>query len=468
MEMVQCSEDIAFLCRLMQLLHQFGTLALRSRLVHRLFETYIKLNRATFTYFADESIVVSEHCSRRRTGHSTHFRVPKPLPDVDKCVQNSKDGESLRSFLEESFLTETINNNMTKLLVLKKKKTINQTQWEVLFANSSVNIHDLDISLLSLLIFNMFDCKPTLDMISMPLNTNITEADDVLRIRMYRNKIAHLTSLVITSVEFNSMWNNISHAITRLIGSAYQNDIDRLKEMSFDQPAVTRYKELRKEWSETVTDIYQSLSDIKEDLRSIKKKRRHRKGVAIQLVHSDDLQKALTVLKKKGITAKVISLDESDSDSLESIVNYSSLSKSTGCLRWSEDLDYENTIRPSRSSGYLGPGTLRSKEEAKPFYEMFSGDKAAKDNTSNVARRWTMSDTGCGFTGQSPTCDDSMGYTSSLDSVFGNKDKMEPLEAMTSPAKTMHLPSVETQEIDHASSAEPKKKSLWRSFKNLF
>ncbi|XP_069126332.1 uncharacterized protein [Argopecten irradians] len=371
----QSPEDVVYFCRLMQLIQQYGTIALKSILIKLLWKEYVSSKRPTFTYFTDGSIVMA----------GTNYLLPNPLPDLNKCVQGSKDGDPVQNILEVSFLTQIVNKNDKKLRELNRKKIINQAQWKILFSNRSVNIHDLDVSLLSVLIFNVFKCKPSCSMDSMPLNWEVTEADDVLRVRLHRNKLAHLTSLVISRRDFNTKWKDISLAIARLTGSAYQDDIDRLKETSFEQDAVDENKKLRQEWSENVTNIYQSLSDMQKELKSIKRKprHRHRKGVAIQLKKSDDLQRALRLLDKKGIATKVISLDETDSESSGSKEDVATLSKSTGCLGWSDDFNGESTIRHSKSTDFLGPGTLRLKKKAEPFHEMFSGQQE---------RRWTTSE----------------------------------------------------------------------------
>ncbi|XP_060068519.1 uncharacterized protein LOC132548658 [Ylistrum balloti] len=434
MKMFQYGDEIVLLCRLMHLIHQFGTLALRTLLVKLLFVKYIQSRQATFTYFADKDIVVKERNSRKENRYSTRFRVPNPLPDIGKCFRNSKDGESLREFIEESFLTEIVDRYTPTLVHLRNKKVINPTQWETLFSNNTVNIHDLDISLLSILLFNTMNCKPTFNLKTLPQNDDITEGDDVLRIRMYRNKLAHLTSLVMTAADFNDMWRNISCAIVRLLGSTYQNDVDRLKDMTFDEATVIRYKELRQEWSETVTDIYQSLSDIQDEIRSIKKKSRHRKGIALKLNDSNELPGALKVLKKKGISVKVISLDETDSDSSESMVETVSRRKSTGCLKWTEELDEENTIRASKSTPCLEPGALQSKEKARPFYEMFSGGK----DTSRAPRQWSSTDTD--FTEDLSISEGhSTGCSSSWDSIVDEKAPVNLLQLTGTRTESKHL-----------------------------
>ncbi|OWF39185.1 uncharacterized protein LOC110465397 [Mizuhopecten yessoensis] len=474
MEMRLSSEDMVFLCRLMQLLHQLGTLALRNLLIKSLFVRYIQSRRATFTYFADKQVVVTDHVTGGGSGYSTKYRVPNPLPDIEKCVKDSKDGGALLNYIEETFLTETVNNNLTKLANLTKRKVMNKVQWETLFSNATVTIHDLDLTLLSLLLFNLFNFKPTADMKTLPLSGIISEADDVLRLRIYRNKIAHLKSLEITPKEFEDMWKDISCAVIRLLGSAYQNDMNRLKITNFDEAAVIRYEQLRKEWSQTVTEIYQSLSDIQEELRSIKKRPKHRKGVAIQLVNSDDLHRALTVLKKKGITTKVISLDETDSDSSDSLVETvtNRKSKSAGCLELLDYVDGEDTIRAYRSSTHLESETLRAKEMAEPFHVMFPGNET--NNTSNdPPRRWSLTDSRPGLTGESTTfgCH-SVPSTSSCDSLFeDNKDKDElPQQKDGRVGSARSCNGLETHRPDKVPEIDPKtkRKSFWRSFKGLF
>lgn len=269
------SSNIVYVCLVMHLLTKYGTKALRKLMTQTLFRHYLQTRRATFTQFIDNTTLVIEHSPRPNNNKSERFHLPKPLPDIDMCKSDEKNGQSLRSIIEGPFLLEVLNKNKSKLLCLKKKNFLTGHHWDTLYANSTVTIDDLDISLLSFLLFNVFSLVPTANMKDMPLQNFVTISDDVLRLRIYRNRIAHRNSMIMEVQEFEDIWVDLSAAIIRLLGPEYQSEIDNLKTMSLDEATVNRYKQLREEWVQDLSNIYQSISNM-EDMLSTMARRRPR------------------------------------------------------------------------------------------------------------------------------------------------------------------------------------------------
>ncbi|XP_052106905.1 uncharacterized protein LOC127739284 isoform X2 [Mytilus californianus] len=147
-----------------------------------------------------------------------------------------------RTFFDSEFapacLDATIKKEYNKLLDLKKKHRINQSQWNHLFPRfpGVPDSKSFDVTLMTTLLRNLiplnpplcgFDCLPTI--------METTQAADLARIKHYRIFLAHLEDGKIDTSVFNTAWTDITGAIDRLGGQQMKQECDQLKAKPLDQ-----------------------------------------------------------------------------------------------------------------------------------------------------------------------------------------------------------------------------------------
>ena len=115
---------------------------------------------------------------------------------------------------------------------LKKRKIINQNQWDKLYPAypNNPNIDDFDITLLSVLLRNICGLSPPSttgwDKFPTPLDHSV-EAD-IVRIKLFRNKhFGHIPHSAVSEADFKALWAEISLPLVRL--GIDQKEIDRLE-----------------------------------------------------------------------------------------------------------------------------------------------------------------------------------------------------------------------------------------------
>ncbi|CAG2234201.1 unnamed protein product [Mytilus edulis] len=115
---------------------------------------------------------------------------------------------------------------------LKKKKVINQAQWNSIFPASGTALSKtFDLTLLICLIRHLTPI-PVSD--SLPIPTDISEGADLSRLKYYRNKITHCDDGVLSDNQLNDYWTDISQAIERLGGNSLKQKCDELKVCKLD------------------------------------------------------------------------------------------------------------------------------------------------------------------------------------------------------------------------------------------
>ncbi|VDH98267.1 Hypothetical predicted protein [Mytilus galloprovincialis] len=102
---------------------------------------------------------------------------------------------------------------------------------------ASVKSSNFDITLLYKLIRNTIKplSPPTRGWSSQPLPGDLTEEDDLERIRFNRNILAHNTELKLTDSDFNKFWTDLSKAIVRLSIGSLSVDVSNILKQKLDQ-----------------------------------------------------------------------------------------------------------------------------------------------------------------------------------------------------------------------------------------
>jgi WD40 repeat protein len=125
---------------------------------------------------------------------------------------------------------QTVLNTKQADLQTLRRRIINDDQWNLLYpASGNPDSKEFDITLLSVLLRNICNLNPpATGWSTMPLETDRSEEANLLRIKLYRNKIlAHAPSTEISDSQFADLWANISQTLQDL--KIPQAEIDELK-----------------------------------------------------------------------------------------------------------------------------------------------------------------------------------------------------------------------------------------------
>ena len=135
---------------------------------------------------------------------------------------------------------------------LKKKKTINDTQWGKLYPSPhlSVTSGDFDITLLMVLLRNICGlAAPATGWDSLPPALDTSVEANIARVKYYRNTVyGHASQASVDDPTFNSLWRDISAALIALGVDAAA--IAKLKTETMDPDAEKNYSEPLKERNE--------------------------------------------------------------------------------------------------------------------------------------------------------------------------------------------------------------------------
>ncbi|CAC5395395.1 unnamed protein product [Mytilus coruscus] len=126
-------------------------------------------------------------------------------------------------------------------------------------SGGQVKTTDFDSSLLYKLIRNTLNHKiapPTRGWGSTPLSGDKYEADDIERIRHYRNKIAHNTEFKISNKQYQNQWNELSQAVNRLSQETLKSEITALECTQFIGSQKNEIESIKKNISKMKNEMY--------------------------------------------------------------------------------------------------------------------------------------------------------------------------------------------------------------------
>ncbi|CAG2194950.1 unnamed protein product [Mytilus edulis] len=177
-------------------------------------------------------------------------------------------------------LEATLKKEYNKLLDLKKKHIINQSQWNLLFPRfpDVPASKTFDITLMITLLRNLtpyggFDCLPAAAVIS--------KGADLARLKYYRNYLAHLEDGKVEGTDFNTAWDTISEAIERLGGQQMKYECDQLRTKILDQTNkeimldIKRSNDEIHELKQSLVSLEKSHEELKADHADMKKHTRY-------------------------------------------------------------------------------------------------------------------------------------------------------------------------------------------------
>ena len=162
---------------------------------------------------------------------SNYARLCRLLVDVGSQV--------LRSTFDQIHPPVTLHKVMGSTSVhyalksLRKKKVLNPTQWGKSYpSRSTVSSATFDITLLLVLLRNICGLNPpSTGWDCLPPATNISIADDIARVKYYRNSlIGYASQASMDDSSFSAYWQEVREALVRLGGAHFRSEIDNLEQ----------------------------------------------------------------------------------------------------------------------------------------------------------------------------------------------------------------------------------------------
>ncbi|XP_076107867.1 uncharacterized protein LOC143076107 isoform X2 [Mytilus galloprovincialis] len=141
-------------------------------------------------------------------------------------------------------LQTVLNQNKFKVLdPLKRKRVINQKQWDLLYPRTGVvSSNNFDLTLMICLIRNLTEISVG-DLLPLPLDVSV--GADLSRMKHYRNLVAHCDDGTLSNEEFQDIWTEISLAVVRLGGMNFQQTCNELKVSTLDKNDMEILNEFR-------------------------------------------------------------------------------------------------------------------------------------------------------------------------------------------------------------------------------
>ena len=146
-----------------------------------------------------------------------------------------------------------------------KKKVLNPTQWGRLYpTHSPVSSAAFDITLLTVLLRNICGLGPPANgWDRLPLAKSTSKADDIARVKYYRNTVyAHAHQASVDNSSFSAYWHEIREALVRLGGAHLRTKIDNLEHDYMDPVVEEHYRERMKQWKIDDDSIKDKLEEI--------------------------------------------------------------------------------------------------------------------------------------------------------------------------------------------------------------
>ena len=151
----------------------------------------------------------------------------------------------------------------------KVKKVLNPTQWGKLYpVHSPVTSASFDITLLTVLLRNICGLSPpTEGWDSLPPSTDTSTADDIARVRYYRNTVyGHASQASVNDARFNAYWQEIREVLVRLGGTSFRGYIDNLEHDTMDPDMEEHFRELMKQWKKDDDSIKEKLEEMEGNM----------------------------------------------------------------------------------------------------------------------------------------------------------------------------------------------------------
>ncbi|XP_071161389.1 uncharacterized protein [Mytilus edulis] len=185
-----------------------------------------------------------------------------------RAVRSSFDYEFAPACLETSLKKE-----YDKLLDLKQKHRINQSQWNLLFPRfpDVPDSKTFDVTLMVTLLRNLTKLDPTLAGFDrLPATTKTSKGADLVRIKYYRNYLAHLDDGKVDTTYFGTAWLDITEAIGRLGGQQLKQECYLLKTRPLDLTNQEIMLDIKRS-NDEIRELKESFSSLKRSYAEMMK-----------------------------------------------------------------------------------------------------------------------------------------------------------------------------------------------------
>ncbi|XP_060080234.1 uncharacterized protein LOC132559619 [Ylistrum balloti] len=287
--------------RLVIFLNELGSLALKERLIYEVFNNYIQNKKAHL----QNKLPQAQFDKLFSCPACPHFNKldPDTLLLINTIVFNLprvSDGNAalLKSHLEGEGLVVFLSGHSDQI---KSKKVLSKKQLGYLFP--TLLFQKLDITLLSFLLFNLFDIKPTSSCFEqLPPEHHTHIGDDILRLRLYRNKVSHISTAGLNQERFDTFWKDISGALIRLLGVECKSRLDEVKHKSIDGRMLSEYHQLISQWYQDDLETNKHLDEIRRAVVDVGKSVGHREyqqRIWMKSLFEQEMKKRLEPLLRK-------------------------------------------------------------------------------------------------------------------------------------------------------------------------
>lgn len=201
------------------------------------------------------------------TKETTNYaRLCRLLVDVgSEALRFTFDNIHPPATLHTVFSSTSPHYSTLQSLYTGSKKVLSPTQWGNLFpAHSAASSKAFDVTLLTVLLRNICGLSPpVLGWDNLPPAKSISIADDIARVKYYRNTLyGHATKASVDDASFTTYWLEIREALVRLGGAKFKADIDNLEIESMDPNNEEHYRELMRQWKVNDDNIKEKLDEI--------------------------------------------------------------------------------------------------------------------------------------------------------------------------------------------------------------
>ena len=205
------------------------------------------------------------------TKETTNYaRLCRLLVDVgSQAMRSTFDKIHPPATLQTVLSSHSVHYSTLQLLYKGRPKVINPTQWGQLYpAHSPVSSASFDITLLTILLRNICGLiPPVAGWDSLPPVTDTSIADDIARVKYYRNTVyGHASEASVDDTSFTAYWQEIREALVRLGGAHFRADIDKLEHDCMDPDIEEHYLALMKQWKKDDDSIKDKLEEIEGNM----------------------------------------------------------------------------------------------------------------------------------------------------------------------------------------------------------
>ena len=210
------------------------------------------------------------------TKETTNYaRLCRLLVDVgSQALRDTFDNIHPPATLHAALSSHSVHYVTLQSLYKGRKKVLNPTQWGKLYpVHSPVSSASFDITLLTVLLRNICGLSPPVaGWESLPAPTDTSTADDIARVKYYRNTVyGHASQGSVDDTSFNTYWPEIREALVRLGGPSFRAYIDNLEHDCMDPDIEEHYRELMKQWKKDDDSIKEKLVEMEGNMGIITK-----------------------------------------------------------------------------------------------------------------------------------------------------------------------------------------------------